>query len=254
MAKGTLLHDVLALYYERLKAGIKHSTAIIDARSRLQGYLAGNAYALDTITEVDKLLNGYWNHYQGDPDWEILGVETGYDLTLAEAYTYSLRLDLLVRVRSTGATVLVDHKTAYNFWTEDSLNLNPQFPKYIASLRANGINVDYAILNQIRTRSLKAPGPDDLYRRTKCVPSIAKLTNAMKEQIIASQRIVQHRELPLEVRNSTSLRTLNKMVCDGCRVKSLCMSEYDGGDISIQIQTDYQPRTYGYNDPTEDDL
>lgn len=252
LGRGVLLHEVLADYYAGLKDGATHEVAMRAARGRLQQYLANDAFGMETVMEVDRLLQGYWANYQGDPDWEILEVEKGFDLPLTEDYEYSLRLDLLVRSRSTSALILVDHKTAYDFWTEDDLDLNPQFPKYIGSLRANGIHVDKAILNQIRTRKLKNPGPEDLFRRTVCKPSIAKVQNSLKEQVLASQEITNHRMLPLEVRANTSKRVLNKMVCRYCNAKSLCMSEYDGGDITHMIANDFKPRTYGYNDPVEE--
>lgn len=254
LGRGVMLHDVLALYYERLKAGCSHTTAVADARARLQTYMANAGFAVDTVMEVDRLLQGYWNYYQGDPDWEILEVETGYDLPLTDDYQYALRLDLLVRSRSTGHTILVDHKTAYDFWSEDDLDLNPQFPKYIGALRLNGIHVDKALLNQIRTRKLKNPGPEDLFRRTVYKPSVAKVREAIREQVISSQDIVRHRMLPLEVRRDQSPRSLNKMVCRNCDVKPLCMSEFDGGDIKHMVANDYKQRTYGYNNTEEADL
>lgn len=251
LGKGTLLHEGLAVYYEDLQAGNSHKVATEVARTRLQSYLSASEYDFETVMEVDRLLQGYWNFYQGDPNWEILEVEKGYDLSMTEDYEYSLRLDLLVRERDTGLVVLVDHKTAYDFWTEDDLDLNPQFPKYIGSLRANGVNVDKAVLNQIRTRSIKAPTMEQLFRRTTCKPSLAKIQNAMREQVISSMEIIQHRALPVEVQAANSVRLLNKTMCKFCNVKSLCLAEYDGGDISVSIETDFRPRTYGYN-PTED--
>ena len=253
LGKGTLLHEVLAEYYQCLKDGDNYDQARYVARSGLQRYLSSTEYNAETVMEVDRLLQGYWNYYQGDPDWEILEVEKGYDLSMTEDYEYSLRLDLLVRERDTGLVVLVDHKTAYDFWTQDDLDLNPQFPKYIGALRANGIMVDKAILNQIRSRSIKNPTMDQMYRRTVCKPSMAKIQNAMREQVLASQEIVKFRALPLEVQAANSKRILNKAVCKNCNVKPLCLSEFDGGDITVAVQTDFKQRTYGYN-PTDVDM
>jgi hypothetical protein len=245
--RGIILHDILAKYYEGLKNGLPHSVAMSDARARLSTYMAAPNADIEVVMEVDRLLQGYWAHYQGDPDWEILQVESGHDLAMTDAYEYSLRLDLLVRERSTGKTILVDHKTCYNFWTEDEMDLNPQFPKYIGALRSNGVTVDKAILNQIRTRVIKNPSSDQLFRRAPYTPSRAKVANALREQVIASQQIVRHREQPLDVRANMALRVLNKQVCQYCDSKPLCLSEYDGGDITHMIATDYKPRTYGYN-------
>jgi len=249
LGRGVLLHDVLALYYERLKAGVSHNVAVVDARARLQTFMA--SLPMETVMEVDRLLQGYWNYYQGDKDWEILEVEKSYDLPLTEEYEYALRLDLLVRVRSTGAIVLVDHKTTYDFWSADDLDLNPQFPKYIGSLRANGVAVDYALLNQIRTRSIKNPDANDLFRRVDYRPSRQKVANAIREQVIVNQEIVKHRSLPIEVRGNMATRVLNKQICKYCDMKPLCMSEYDGGEIKHMVDNDYKQRTYGYNNTEE---
>jgi hypothetical protein len=248
---GTLLHEVLAFYYDGLKAGLSHAQAVEVARKHLMTFMATvGMYELDTIMKVDKLLQGYWDYYQGDPDWEILEVEKSYELPISPSFTFAMRLDLLVRVRSTGKVLLVDHKTAYNFWSQDDMELNPQFPKYIGALRANGIYVDGAILNQIRTRSIKNPTTDQLFKRAPYKPTPAKINEAMKEQVISSQEIAQWRELPLEVRKDRAVRVLQKAgVCKWCNVKSLCLSEYDGGDITTAIQNDYRQNTYGYNKP-----
>lgn len=254
LSRGVLFHDVLAIYYSALKDGIKHDDAVIVARRHLQSYLANTSFAMETVTEVDRLLHGYWNFYKGDPDWEILDVERGYDLALTNEYEYSLRFDLLIRNRKTGEIILVDHKTAYDFWSEDDLALSPQFPKYIGSLRANGVHVDKAILNQVRTRSIKNPSPEQLFRRTVDKPSLAKIQNAMREQVIVSEQIVKHRSLPLEVRAANSVRTLNKQVCKYCDAKPLCMSEYDGGDVTHMIANDFKQRTYGYNNSESPDV
>lgn len=251
LGRGVLLHDILATYYNMRKDGAHHNASINEARGQLQTYMANDAFGMETVMEVDRLLQGYWTHYAGDSDWEILDVERGYDLSITGDYGYSLRFDLLVRERSTGHTVLIDHKTAYDFWSEDDLDLNPQFPKYIGALRANDIYVDKAILNQIRTRSIKNPSSEQLFRRTICKPSKAKVQNAMREQVLASEKIVKHRMLPLEVRAANSLRVLNKTACKYCNSKPLCMSEYDGGDITHMIANDYKPRTYGYNGESE---
>lgn len=256
LGRGVLLHESLAHYYEARKQGLSHSDSVLAGKKVLNDALrSDNVFAHETVMEVMTLVTGYWNYYQGDPDWEILEVEKGYDLPIEDGvYEYSLRLDLLVRLRSTGDVVLVDHKTCYDFWKQDDLALNPQFPKYIGTLRANGIRVDYALLNQIRTRKLKAPTGDDLYRRTECRPSRAKVGAALREQIIGSRQIIAHRSLPVEAREQNVLRVLNKQICNWCNVKDLCTAEFDGGDITSAIVLDYKQRTYGYNDPTTEDM
>ena len=255
LGRGILLHEVLAHYYTALKHGNSHDSSAKIANEFLSEFLASPNYKMETVLEVRKLVTGYWALYQGDPDWEILEVEQTRALPLNDDFEYDLKFDLLVRVRSQNKIALVDHKTAYNFWTQDKIELNAQFPKYIGTLRANATQVDKVIINQLRTRSLKSPSPSDLYKRVDCVPSRMKIANMMREQIIVSQEINKHRQLPIEVRSATSPRNINPQICDWCDSKPLCMSELDGGDVTTMIATDYKQNTYGRNfEPSKDEL
>lgn len=247
LGRGILLHEILAFYYDAIKRGEKHVSAVNEARSMLLKHMNDPGFAVEVVLQVDKMLKGYWDFYKGDPNWRILHVEKSYDLAITPSYEYSLRLDLFVEDLTSGAHILVDHKTAYNFWKSDDLELSPQFPKYIGALRANGHRVDYAILNQLRTREIKAPTNDQLWQRTRFEPSKAKVANAFREHILTSEQIVKHRSLPMEARANTVTRVLNKQICQYCDMKPLCLSEYDGGDITHMLTNDFQPRTYGYN-------
>ena len=254
LGRGIMLHDVLANYYENRVDGKSHDASVEAANTHLSAYMQNPGYSLDTVLEVKGLLAGYWGFYSNDEGWEILEIEQAKELPLTDDFLYSLRFDLLVRERATGKVALVDHKTTYDFWSIDDAELNGQFPKYIGAMRANGYQVDKVIINQIRTRKLKNPSPTDLFRRQDCVPSRAKIANLVREHVMVSQEIVKHKELPLEVRSAVTPRCLNKMICKYCDVKSLCLSELDGGDITTAIATDFKKRTYGYNNPEEEEL
>jgi hypothetical protein len=168
-------------------------------------------------------------------------------------YMFDLKFDLFIQEINTGKYALVDHKTTYDFWHQDDVDLSAQFPKYIGTMRANGHKVDKVIINQLRTRSLKNPAYEDLFKRIDCVPSRAKIANLMREQIMVSEEIHKHRQLPLEVRSATVTRVMNKQICKWCDSKPLCMSELDGGDITTAIATDYKQNTYGRNNsPVEE--
>lgn len=248
LGRGILLHDVLAVYYRQIKDGVPHMDAVVKSDEYLTGFLASPSYEMETVMEVRKLLAGYWATYCGDNEWEILEVEQTRELPMNDDFLYSLRFDLLVLERKTGKIALVDHKTCYNFWSHDEVELNAQFPKYVGSLRANGTQVDKVIINMLRTRK----DAKERYKRVDAVPSRMKIANQIREQIMVSQEIVKHKELPIETRSAITPRVLNKTVCQYCDVKSLCMSELDGGDITTAIKSDYKPRTYGYNTPEEE--
>lgn len=253
--RGVLGHDILATYYEARKQDRSHGNAVHLAREQLMLQLQGGFQDMETVTDLDRILQGYWGYYGDESSkYRVLEVEKQYELPMSTDFDFVMRLDVLMLNLATGETELWDHKFVYDFWGDYDMSLNPQFPKYMGALRANGINVDKAVLNQIRYRKLKNPTPDDLFRRSPYKPSQAKVENAMREQIVASKRIYEHRMLPIEVRKDTSIRTINKMTCKGCPVADLCLSEFDGGDITYMIQSDYKTNTYGYNEPTVEEL
>jgi predicted RecB family nuclease len=69
----------------------------------------------------------------------------------------------------------------------------------------------------------------------------------MKAQIIASERILERHEMPVEEYGKTALRTMGKMTCDHCSFVPLCSAELDGEeDIALLVLTEYKPNTYGY--------
>ena len=180
-------------------------------------------------------------------EWEILEAEQQHDLPINESYSMPIKLDLLVRERSTGEIALVDYKTCYDFWSDDQIALSAQASKYIGALRNDGIRVDKLFLEQIRYRKIKDPTMDQLFRRTTVKPGSAKIRNVMADHITASNSIIQYRALPDAQRNQLATRVLNPMVCKGCEVRDLCKSELDGGDIGYAIQVGYKKNTYDYN-------
>lgn len=258
LSRGTLGHDAIAEYYLSIQRGASPGEAALEARKILSAAMNNTAqFDMEIVMDVDRILNVYFaQNLQDITNWKILEVETKHDLPMSEQFDMPMRLDLMVELRREKVIALIDHKFTYDFWSEDDLALNPQFPKYVGALRNAGYAIDHTILNQIRTRKLKNPGPGDLVRRSIQRPSNAKIRRALKEHIVASQEITDYRNLPDAIRPEVATRVLNKMVCRGCWVKDLCMQEFDGGDITYLAQNSYQSRTYGYNNdsPNLEDL
>lgn len=256
LRRGLLFHEVMASYYQFLKDwdlqgrpmnDMRHESAVVFAKNHMAEFVReAKTYTLEDITIITRLTTGYWNFYQGDPEWIIEEVETPYEVAVGD-HNFSFRVDMIVRRRDNGMRILVDHKTAYNFWSGDDLALSGQFPKYVDALKRLGVHIDLCILNQVRSRELKNPTMDQLFKRTPQKPTHAKKQRAAKEQVVASQEIVAYRRLPLEVQEDKATRVLNKQVCKYCDVKPLCMAEFDGGDATVMMNRDFKPRTYGYN-------
>lgn len=250
LARGTVGHEILAVYYEALQNGESHENAILIARRKLQYLMAGESdYSLDIIVDVDRILQQYWAFW-GHDKWEILAVEKDYELPLNDEYTMPMRLDLLVRDAASGETWLFDHKFFYDLPNQDKLSLNVQLPKYVGALRFNGHQVDKAFLNVIRYRKLKNPSPGDLFKRIPVAVSNAKIRNALATHILASEEITEYRGIEsAEARKHRALPVFHPLVCQYCSFINLCSSEYDGGDIAYAIQTQYRKNSYGYNNP-----
>jgi len=254
LSRGILGHDVLAAYYKVLSVGGLHEQAVAEARKLLMA--AMDAFSMELCLELDGILKNYWDHYKGTDlqKYEILKVEDMYQLPINSDFEYVFRFDLYLKERTTGKCVLMDHKFVYDFWNADKLALNPQFPKYVGAMRANGLQVDECILNQIRYRKIKEPTEDQLWRRSVVLPSNAKIRFSLKEQILASKEIAAHKFLPVEVRSDHALGVRNPLVCKYCEFKELCASEYDGGDTTYMIQNEYTSNTYGYNAPIAEEM
>lgn len=54
-----------------------------------------------------------------------------------------------------GLTVIVDHKTTYDFYSPDVARLQGQVPKYIGAMRGLGLKAHYGEYNMLRTRKIR---------------------------------------------------------------------------------------------------
>jgi len=215
----------------------------------LAAYLAkADLFSAEMILKLRHVLVRYFERARiTQHQWVVLQVEQFYELPLVEDFTYACRLDLLVLID--GLVTIVDHKFVYNFWSQDDLDLNPQLPKYAGILRNHGVRVDRIMVNQIRYRVRRSsPYEDDEMFRESFSPATEPLVrNHLREQILISRKIIEHRGLPVEERGLNSTRVLNPMVCRSCSVKSLCIQALQGVDIKNEIAASYQPNTYDYN-------
>ena len=253
LAIGNLGHDILSIYYYSLKMGQNLDQAKKNARDTLaQLMLDGTHHSREVITATTVILERYWSFYAEEDHrkYEVLDTEKEYDLPLTEDFSYVFRFDLLLKERATPKIGLVDHKFKYDFFTEEALSLSGQTPKYLGALRYNEIFPSFVFLNQIRAKPpAQSWGSKDFFRRSSIVPSNAKVTNAMREQVIASQEISDWREQPLETKRATALRSMDSFPnpCGRCPYNLICRMEYDGGNITNVVAAEFGPNSYNYN-------
>jgi CRISPR/Cas system-associated exonuclease Cas4 (RecB family) len=247
LTRGIIGHEILADYYSVLKETKSHDTAVHSAQSFMLRWVMDNPDDTNIVMELKTLLERYWGYWGGHPDWEILHVEDAFDLEITADFQMPMRLDLLVKEVSTGRIYLVDHKFCYDFWSQDDITLSPQFAKYVAALKANGINVDGCLLNQIRYRKMKDPDPTKYFKMTADKPSQSRINVNLSNHVKASLEITDYRNLPEDQMKAATTQVLNKMVCKSCDFKQLCISQLDGGELEFAIETEFQPNTYDYN-------
>ena len=248
LARGSLGHLAFEHYVLARLSGDSHEKA-------LQAGLAVFGPALtemkvEVVMETQMLWQRYMQHHQGWPEWNLLGTEQRVDLQLTDTLAVPIRYDLLIQEKHTGKIRIVDYKFTYDFWWDDDHNLNPQMPKYIGVLRANGQAIDGGYLEEIRTRSIKDPDPKKLWRRTRYDPSPKKIERMLRQHVAISLAIEDYKKTGTpEQRLVNSIPVLNKHgICKNCSFKVPCDSLNNGvTDLAVQLRTDFTDNTYGYN-------
>src|SRR5215471_1455524 len=250
LARGLLGHEILASYYEAISAGSSEATARKIAINIGEIQMLEAETDLTMIADLINLCKRYFDRHVRDLDsWEILGVEKSFTVPITDDYAYGMRLDLLVKIAAgqfLGEEVVIDHKFVYNFWNQDKVNLNSQIPKYIATLRHHGYNVQRGMFNQIRWRDRKsAPYSDEeKFNRYPFRPAPQKIRRVFEEQIRAAERIIErYEDDPVRV-GKQSLRVLNPVICDSCPFKFICDTDLNGDDTTLMMQTEFTTNQY----------
>lgn len=253
---GIATHDALKAYNRARIAGADHVEALRVMDQALMSMAGGRAH-MDDIYQAKLLCKMYHDNY-GDElsQYEIIQAEDKLVLPLTDDFTMPLTFDWYGVHKPTGRYVLRDYKTTYDWWTPHRKQLSPQFAKYFAAFRVNGMRVDECQLDMIRTRWKKVTerSYEDLHKRETILPKVGKIENTLKQHIRASQRITNYRSLSPQAQEENALPCLNWAVCKMCDFKELCGAKLEGQDpVSIRLitQTEYRQNTYDYNKTDE---
>ena len=262
LAMGTLGHAVLETFY---------ATILEEGGNTLEGQQAAFGTALHAAQiEFETLIaEGYrdsddkriaaetllfeW-YFPNEPlvmaGWRILAVESEFNLLYDEEQDlkYPFKIDLIARDPE-GKTVVVDHKFVWDFYSYEAAELQPQIPKYIGGLRALNHKIDYGAYNMLRTRLIKGtkdkdgsyPGPtlDQMLGWLPLKPNATRVQTTFMEQIEAARMLTEIKALPLEEQDRLAVRVANKMVCQSCSFKDLCISDLNGANSKLLIATEY---------------
>jgi hypothetical protein len=257
LSRGTTGHGMFEAYIKARLNGASHELAMKEARSYVARELAAGTVSIEVAGEAQFLFERYQEYHAGWPEWELLGTEERVDLKLTDTLSIAIRYDLMIRDRKTDRVLMGDWKFTYDFWSASDHAINPQMPKYLAVMRANNYQIDGGFIFEIRTRVLgkeKAADARNLWRRTNYLPILPQMSNMMKQHIIVSKEIEEHRALDPQVRREYhSMPVLNKYgPCKYCAFTELCDSMNKGKkDLSVDIREGFKENSYSYNKTEE---
>lgn len=222
---------------------LKAAKAVIDSRILQVIMESPEEYEKVTLlSELSTLLEAYAEFYRTE-SFEVIAVEKVYQANIAEGIEYAMKLDLLVKWTAgkyRGDYELIDHKFVYNFKDSTELEMDGQMPKYIKTLKLNGITISKASFNQIRYRQMKEFDPNKVFLRVPARLHPYKTEAIWNEQKKYAIEIVHNPAEPL--------RTLSLVSCRGCYFHEICNADLMGQDTKNILSTRYQTSTYGYFD------
>ncbi len=161
---GTMWHSILEAHYsapdeDRPGAGWDEFN-----------FLAAGGHANDEqVSKLSWMYKGYLEAYGDDPDWDVLMVERELEVPLytdagrRSRFVYQFHADLVVREKSTGNILVVDHKSTGTFQSQENIDLDDQYGLYVAALnrlrrldkKALPAGIIVPVVSQTRREKLK---------------------------------------------------------------------------------------------------
>lgn len=254
LAYGSAGHKVLEAYYntvleagKTLKQQQKAHAAGVDAALEAWDNLKDFRQPDNRADLHELLFDVYFpNEAIVGEGHRIVAVEQKYSLRYDEEndLRFPFVVDLVV-IDPEGRTVIVDHKFVYDFYSIEATQLMGQIPKYIGALRALNHKVDYGAYNELRSRKLKNLSAEMSMDFLPVRPNNTRVQNTFLEQIRTASEIQNLKTLTEDERERLAFRVDNKMVCNFCDFKSLCVAEQEGASTKLLLATEFEERQRG---------
>lgn len=162
---GSAYHKCLEVFYRtiaeagatRRKQKAAFKTAVKAMHEQYLKFVKEGFESPDNRVDLKELLRRY---VEMEPfvksGWLIQGVEREFLLEYDTETESQFRFVIdLIAEDPTGKVVIIDHKTAYDFFDHEMSQLQGQVPKYIGAMRGLGYKVHYGAYSQIRTRPIR---------------------------------------------------------------------------------------------------
>jgi predicted RecB family nuclease len=184
-------------------------------------------------------------HVQHSADvatWQILEVEQETPLEITSHHGTIALPDLVARIPGHGYTVL-DHKSVYNFMSDQIYEIGTQLPKYAAALRQK-YDIRSVGYNEVRWRPIASSNPDDFSRLHIIELKDVRQIRTLSEHVVISEQIGHMRDSRPAKWDALAYRTANAQVCNTCPFKDICASDMRGEDRELMMGAMYQPKTH----------
>jgi hypothetical protein len=240
LAYGIYGHEWLSEYYLARANGGSKDDAIGAGNTAIGKLLVENKIDNEFALHLMSILLGYIEAYP-DKNFEIIGVEQIYIAQLSDDISIGITVDVVGRATDgqyAGETFVLDHKFTYNFWSPNRVSFSPQLVKYIYTLRANGLDVNRGLLNQLRYRQMK--NGNELFRRTPVAPSEIRINNVMSQHVAVSVEIFSIKKAyQEEARIFEPIKLLDGKTCENCIFVPICEAEINGKKTETTIKAHY---------------
>lgn len=244
ISKGVLIHSILEQYYLAKMDNESEDECRRQAYTPLVEAVGQPDADLAELGKIRSLSDAYFDKYESDDNkYDVIAVETKLSIPLIEdQFSLAGTIDAIFQDKEDGSIIPVDHKSSYNFWTDDQLTISGQFVKYMYATRARGYDVKKFMVNQIRTRDMK-PG-NELFRRSWVIPSEKRIRAVMAQHLMIGAEIMEFRR---RNEKADAVPIFDKYNCSNCPFLQLCDSDTEGVPTEYMIEQNYAKReSYGY--------
>ena len=165
LGKGSAWHLVMETHYNEVmscqRSGVISLAEILN-RCEKSVMPVIHGLANDELRDlIYWMYTGYVNLYGADEDWQVMAVEHGAEVALPgvsgrqSKYRLKVKIDLVVRERSTRRVRIVDHKSGKDLPHQKALEWDDQFPLYQWAMLQLGKRVFGLTYNAARTLRLQ---------------------------------------------------------------------------------------------------
>lgn len=254
LARGTIGHMFLETYFKamlEMQGSLPYNDRVEFAKAcvnkvMIEAFMLNPELAAQAKDAFDWFL-------KADPFkfWEVISVEEDFMFELSDDLQFPFKPDLIIKDLE-GKVWLIDHKVVYDFYTPRDAELQPQLAKYYFFLRTMGIHIDKVGYHSLRWRSLKENTVENRNSLFGFDMPKDRASNTFREQVAVSKELQRRKALPLAEANVIAYRVANKMVCNNCQFRSICIAEQNNDKPQLVLDSEYVKRKrIVYEDKTD---